>query len=60
MAWASRELAVTHLTQFAAQRLLGDEDPEFLPNPLAEIDKPPPHDPMNGRKRAALTQPGTA
>ena len=54
MARAGRELAITHLAQLAAQRLRGDDDPEFLPNPLAQINDPPPHHPMNGRKRAAL------
>ena len=46
MARASRELAITHLAQHAAQRLLGDDDAEFLENPLAEIDDPPAHDPV--------------
>ena len=45
MARASRELAIIHLAQHAAQRLLGDDDAEFLENPLAEIDDPPTHDP---------------
>jgi xanthine/CO dehydrogenase XdhC/CoxF family maturation factor len=47
MARASRELAISHLAQHAAQRLLGDSDTELLENPLAEIDDPPAHDPMN-------------
>src|SRR5260370_17911514 len=50
----SRKLAITHGAQLAAQRLLGDNDAEFLENPLAEIDDPPAHDPMNGWNRAAL------
>ena len=56
MARASRELAIIHLAQHAAQRLLGDDDAEFLENPLAEIrDDPPTHDPREspelGRSR---------
>src|ERR1700722_20653002 len=54
MARASRELAITHLAQHAAQRLLGDDDAEFLENPLAEIDDPPAHDPVNRWNWAAL------
>ena len=54
MARASRELAIAHSAQFAAQRLLGDNDTEFLPYPLAEIDDPPSYDPMNCRDRTAL------
>ena len=54
MARASRELAITHLAQHAAQRLLGDDDAEFLENPLAEIDDPPAHNPVNRRNWAAL------
>src|SRR6204780_490094 len=58
MARASRELAITHLAQQAAQRLLGDDDAEFLENPLAEIDDPPAHDPVNRRNWAALDDRG--
>src|SRR5277367_2552021 len=58
MARASRELAITHGAQFAAQRLLGDDDTEFLENPLAEIDDPPAHDPVNRRDWAALDDRG--
>src|SRR3984957_773936 len=54
MARASRELAITHLAQHATQRLLGDDDAEFLENPLAEIDDPPAHDPVNRWNWAAL------
>jgi len=54
MARASRELAISHLAQHAAQRLLGDSDTELLENPLAEIDDPPAHDPMNRRNWPAL------
>ena len=58
MARASRELAITRLAQHAAQRLLGDDDAEFLENPLAEIDDPPAHDPVNRRDWAALDDRG--
>ena len=44
MARTSRKLAVAHGAQFAAQRLLGDDDAEFSPYPLAEIDDPPAND----------------
>jgi hypothetical protein len=40
--------------QFPAQCLLGDDDAEFLEDPLAEVDDPPAHDAMHGRDRAAL------
>ena len=49
MARTSRKLAITHGAQFPAQGLPGDDDAEFLEDPLAEIDDPPPHDPMNSR-----------
>src|SRR5580704_9568502 len=58
MAGTSRELAITHGAQLAAQRLLGDDDAEFFENPLAKIDDPPAHDPMNRRDRAALDDRG--
>jgi hypothetical protein len=54
MARASRKLAIPHLTQHAAERLLSDDDAEFLENPLAEIDDPLAHDPMNRKDRPAL------
>jgi len=54
MARASRKLAIAHLAQHAAERLLGDNDAEFLENPLAKIDDPPVHHPMNRRDRPAL------
>ena len=58
MAGTSRELAITRGAQFAAQCLLGDDDAEFLEDPLAEIDNPPAHDPMHRRDRAALDDRG--
>src|SRR5271157_6592455 len=54
MARASRELAISHGAQFPAQRLLGDDDAEFLVYPLTEIDDPPAHDPVNRRDWTAL------
>ena len=54
MAWASRKLAITHLAQHPAQGLLGDDDAELFENPLAEIDDPPPHDPVNRCDRPTL------
>ena len=54
----SRKLAITHGAQFPAQGLPGDDDAEFREDPLAEIDDPPPHDPMNSRDRAALDDRG--
>jgi hypothetical protein len=50
MPGTSRQLAIPHGAQFPAQRLPGDDDAELLEDPLAKIDDPPPHDPMNGRK----------
>jgi hypothetical protein len=37
-----------------AQRLLGDADPEFRPDPLAQIDQSPAHDAINRRGRVAF------
>ena len=56
MAGASRKLAIAPLAQHAAECLLGDDDAEFLENPLPEIDDPPAHDPMNRRDRPALDE----
>src|ERR1700729_3255142 len=44
--------------KFASQRLLGDDDAEFLVNPLAEINDPPSHHAVNGRDRTALDDRG--
>src|SRR5208337_4498757 len=54
MARAGRQLAIVHRAQFAAHRLLGHDDPELFENPLAEIDDPPAHHPVNRRDRATL------
>ena len=58
MAGAGRELAVAHGAQFPAHRLLGDPHPELLPDPLAEIDETPAHDPVDGGCRPGLDQLG--
>jgi hypothetical protein len=36
----------SELTPFAPDLAKIRDDPEFLPNPVAEIDNPPPHDPV--------------
>jgi hypothetical protein len=53
-AGAARELAISHGAQHAAQRLLGDDHAQFVSDPLAQIDDPPPHDPVNRRDRPAV------
>ena len=58
MTGTRRELAVTHGAQFAAQCLFGDDDAEFLPNPLAQIDDPPAYDAVNRGDRTALNDRG--
>ena len=54
VARAGGELAPAHGAQFAAQRLLGDADPELLPQPPAQVDETPPHHAVHRRDRAAL------
>jgi len=49
-----RQLAIVHGPQFPAHRLGRNDDMVFLEHPLAEVDKPPAHDAMNGRDRAIL------
>ena len=49
MARPRRELAVAHLAQLSAHRLLGDGDAKFLEHPLAKIDNPPAHNAMDRR-----------
>lgn len=56
MARASRKFAIAHLADHAAGRMLGDNDAEFLENPLARIDDPPAHGSMNRRDRPALEE----
>jgi hypothetical protein len=58
MARTGRELAIAHGAQFAAQRLLGHDDPKLLPNPLTEIDDPPSHHAVYRRDRSALDDRG--
>jgi hypothetical protein len=48
------ELAEAHGAQLAAERLLGDRDPELLPQPLAQVDEAPAHHAVDGGRRAAL------
>ncbi len=54
MARTGRQFAVAHGSQLPAHGLLGNPDPEFLPYPLAQINKPPAHETMDGSGRAAL------
>ncbi len=57
MARASRKLAMAHLAQHEAERLLGDNDAEFLEKPLAKFDDPPSarsHEPQ-GSARSSRT-----
>ncbi len=49
-----RQLAIPNAAQFAAERLLSDDDLELVPNPLAQIDHPPAYHAMNRRDRATL------
>ena len=55
---AGRELAIAHRAQLAAERLLGDADPELLAHPLAQIDQPPAHHAVDRRDRPALDDRG--
>ena len=41
MTGAGRQLAISHGPQLPAQCLRGDDDAEFLEDPLAEVDDPP-------------------
>ena len=54
MAAGEPKAAIAHLAQHAAERLMGDNDAEFLENPSAQIDDPPTHDPVNRWDRPAL------
>jgi hypothetical protein len=56
MTWTRRQFAIPHRTQLATQRLLGHADLELVPQPLAEIDDPPPHDAVDRRNWPALDQ----
>jgi hypothetical protein len=46
MARARRKFAIAGVAKLAAQRLLAYRDPELVPDPLRQIDQPPPHDAM--------------
>jgi hypothetical protein len=46
MARPRRELAKTHVSQFPAERLLGDLEAKLLEQPPREIDQPPANDAM--------------
>ena len=54
MARSCRQLAIAHPSQFPAQCLPRDADPEFLPDPLAQIHNSPTHDTMHRRDRPVL------
>src|SRR5215208_2595681 len=54
MARTGRELAIVHGPQLAAQGLLGDGDPELLPDPGDEVDQAPAHHAVNRRDRARI------
>ena len=54
MARPCTELAITQRAHFATKRLPGDADPEFLPQPLAQINQPPAYDTMDSGDRTAL------
>jgi hypothetical protein len=49
VARTGRELAIVHGPQLAAQGLLGEGDPELLPEPRNQIDQPPAHHTVDGR-----------
>ena len=47
-----RRAAIAQGAQLTAQRLLGDRDPERLPEPLNQVHQPPAHHPMHRRNGA--------
>src|SRR5260221_2252993 len=49
-----RQLAQAQGTQFLAHRLLGEREPELLPDPLDQIDDAPTYDAMDRRVRPSL------
>jgi len=51
MARSRRELAKAHMPQLAAERRLGDRNPELFEEPLRQIDQPPADDAMQGGNR---------
>src|SRR4051794_30597393 len=54
MARTGRELAIVHGPQLTRQRLLGDGDPELLPEPCDQIDQTPAHHAVDGRNGPLL------
>src|SRR5215210_1886916 len=54
MVRAGRELAIVHGAQLAAQGLLGDRDPELVPDPGDEVDQPPAHHAVDRWNRPLL------
>ena len=54
MARPCRQFAKAHVAEFAAQRRLGDRDPELFPSPPRQIDEAPAHDTMDGWDWASL------
>lgn len=56
MTWPSRQFAVAHRPQFAAQRLLGDRDAELREYPLRQIDQPPTDHAVDRRDWTSLDQ----
>src|ERR1700720_3843415 len=57
MARPRRELAKTHVSQFPAERLLGDLEEKLLEQPPREIDQPQRNDAMDGGDGAAPHRP---
>ena len=54
MARTGRELAIAQSPQLAAQGLLGDGDPELLPDPCDQIDQAPAHHAVDRRNGPLL------
>ena len=50
MALPGREFAIAHGPQLMPKGLLADRDLELVPQPLGQVDDPPAHDPVDGRK----------
>src|SRR4051794_34295515 len=54
MAWTRRALAVAQGPHLTAQGLLGDPEPELVPEPLDQIDQTPTDHPVHRRDRAII------
>jgi hypothetical protein len=54
MARPRAELAIAQRAKLTAQRLPGHADAELLPQPLTEIDQPPPHNIVDRGDRTVL------